>query len=85
MFVADNLERLQPYKVYELWLLPSQKGAAPIPAASFRPDSSGHASIVLPAGPKFVAVSGFGVTRENDTFAPQKPTLPILLVGSART
>ena len=85
VFVANNLEPLKPYKVYELWLLPTATNQSPIPAASFRPDASGNATVILPTGPKFVAVKGFGVTMEDDKSQPQKPTLPILLVGNSKT
>jgi len=34
---GDNLDKLPPYKVYELWLIP-QDGRDPIPAGTFHPD-----------------------------------------------
>lgn len=85
VFVATNMEPLKPYKVYELWLLPSKAGMLPIPAASFRPDASGSATVILPTGPKLVEVKGFGVTQEDDKSAPKQPTLPILLVGTSKS
>ena len=85
VFVATNLEPLKPYKVYELWLLPSTKGAAPIPAASFRPDAAGNANVILPTGPRLISIAGFGVTEEDDKTQPKAPTLPILLLGTSRT
>ena len=81
VFLASNLEKLQAYKTYELWLIPKD-GKSPIPAGIFRPDERGNASVVLPALPKGVEAAAFGVTVE-DGDGSQKPTAPILLKGSA--
>ncbi len=81
LFMASNLEPLQPYKTYELWLIPAN-GHDPIPAGIFQPDASGNASVILPQLPKGVIAKGFGVTIE-DAGGSSQPTLPILLVGSA--
>lgn len=79
LFVASNLEPLQPDKVYELWLIPSN-GLSPIPAGTFRPDERGNASVILPQLPKGVDAKAFGVTVENEGGS-QSPTLPIVLSG----
>jgi hypothetical protein len=80
VFVASHLDPLQPAKTYELWLLPADATAAPIPAGLFRPDANGNASVVMPALPPGVAAKGFGVTVENEGGS-QKPTAPIVLAG----
>ncbi len=80
VFVASNLLQLQPYKTYELWVLPAEKGRDPIPAGTFKPDEKGNASVVMPDLPKGVAAAGFGVTIEDDGGSKQ-PTMPIVLVG----
>jgi len=80
VFIASNLLQLQPYKTYELWVLPAEKGRDPIPAGTFKPDERGNASVVMPDLPKGVAAAGFGVTIEDDGGSKQ-PTLPIVLVG----
>jgi hypothetical protein len=80
VFVANHLDPLQPYKTYELWLLPADKTAKPIPAGLFKPDQFGNASLVLPELPKGVAAGGFGVTIEEDGGS-QTPTQPIVLAG----
>jgi hypothetical protein len=80
VFVANHLDPLQPYKTYELWLLPVDKAAKPIPAGLFKPDQFGNASLVLPELPKGVAAGGFGVTIEEDGGS-QTPTAPIVLAG----
>jgi anti-sigma-K factor RskA len=80
LFLANNLEPLQMYKVYELWLIPTG-GHDPIPAGTFHPDDHGNASLIMPDLPKGVAVKGFGVTVEDDGGS-QTPTLPIVMSGS---
>jgi len=79
LLVASNLDKLPPYKIYELWLIP-QDGRDPIPAGTFRPDDRGFASVVLPELPKGVAAKTFGVTIE-DGEGSQLPTMPIVLRG----
>lgn len=81
VFIASNLEPLEPLKTYELWLIPAD-GRDPMPAGTFRPDGRGNASVVLPALSKGVAAKAFGVTIEDGDGA-QKPTLPIVLQGLA--
>jgi anti-sigma-K factor RskA len=78
--VADNLEPLQPAKVYELWLIPAN-GQDPIPAGTFHPDQRGSASVILPPLPKGVEAQAFGVTVEDEGGS-LKPTLPIILAGT---
>lgn len=80
VFVANNLDPLQAYKTYELWLLPAN-GHDPIPAGTFKPDANGNASVVLPDLPKGIAAGGFGVTIEDDGGSKTTPTKPIVLVG----
>ena len=80
IFIANNLEPLQPAKVYELWLIPAD-GQAPIPAGTFHPDESGNASVIMPPLPKGVEAKAFGVTIEDEGGA-SKPTLPIIMVGA---
>jgi len=81
VFVASNLERLQMYKVYELWLIPSD-GHDPIPADTFHPDDHGNARVILQRPElKGVAVKAFGVTVEDDGGS-QTPTPPIFMAGS---
>lgn len=81
IFIASNLEPLQPYKTYELWLLPAD-GHAPIPAGIFHPDAHGNASVILPQLPAGTAAKGFGVTVENGLGSPT-PTSAIILKGNA--
>jgi anti-sigma-K factor RskA len=79
VFVASNLDPLAPNKVYELWLIPTDKGA-PIPAGTFKPDSHGNASVVMPTLPKGVTAAQFAVTVEAEGGS-EKPTSAIVLAG----
>jgi hypothetical protein len=80
VFLASDLDPLQPYKTYQLWIIP-QTGGAPIPAGTFHPDDQGNASIILPDLPRGIPAKAFGVTVEDDGGA-QTPTLPIIMAGS---
>ncbi|GAA3766622.1 anti-sigma factor domain-containing protein [Terriglobus aquaticus] len=80
VFQGSNLETLQPYKTYELWLIPVGQGRQPVPAGLFKPDAHGYATVVLPPLPKGLVAANFGVTIEDDGGS-STPTLPILLVG----
>lgn len=80
VFIATNLDPLPPYKTYELWLLPTQDGAPPVPAGLFKPDGNSNASIVMPDIPKGVSAKGFGVTVE-DNGGSKQPTSAIVLAG----
>jgi anti-sigma-K factor RskA len=80
IFLASNLEQLQPGKTYELWLIPAAAGGTPIPAGTFRPDEHGNASVIMPPLPKGVEAKAFGVTVEDEGGSPT-PTQPIILAG----
>ncbi len=80
VFVANHLQQLQANMTYELWLLPAEKGAAPIPAGTFTPDSNGRVSMVASTLPQNIEVAGFGVTIEP-TGGSTTPTMPIVLSG----
>jgi Anti-sigma-K factor rskA len=85
VFIASNLEPLQSYKTYELWLIPKgQDGQqpAPVPAGTFKPDLHGNATVVMPEIPKGLVAAAFGVTIEDGDGA-TSPTMPIILKGEA--
>ena len=85
VFIATNLEPLQSYKTYELWLIPKgQDGQqpAPVPAGTFKPDLHGNATVVMPDIPKGLVAAAFGVTIEDGDGA-TSPTMPIILKGEA--
>jgi anti-sigma-K factor RskA len=80
VFVANHLTQLEPGKTYELWLIPSGKGAKPIPAGTFNPDSQGRVTKLIASLPKDVDVAAVGVTVER-AGGSDTPTLPIVLMG----
>lgn len=80
IFQGSNLEALQPYKTYELWLIPAGEGHQPVPAGLFKPDARGYATVVMPQMTRGLIAANFGVTIEDEGGA-STPTLPILLVG----
>jgi len=79
VFLASNLDPLEAYKTYELWVIPAD-GSAPIPAGTFHPDDQGNASVIMPDLPKGVAAKEFGITIEADGGA-RTPTPPIIMSG----
>lgn len=80
VFLASNLDPLQTYKVYELWIIPANGGPS-IPAGTFHPDDQGNASVIMPDVPKGVPAKAFGVTIEAQGGS-QQPTPPIIMAGS---
>lgn len=80
IFLASNMDPLQVYKVYELWLIPAD-GRDPIPAGTFHPDERGNASVIMPPLPKGIEAKAFGVTIEDEGGS-QTPTMPIVMAGS---
>ncbi len=81
VFIANNMEPLEPAKVYELWIIPAG-GSAPIAVGTFHPDASGNASLIMPKLPQGVTAKAFGITVENEGGA-QTPTMPIIMAGAA--
>jgi anti-sigma-K factor RskA len=79
MLVASNLAPAPPGKAYELWLIPME--GAPMPAGMFKPDEKGNAVMMDHQMPEGVTAKAFAVTLE-DAAGSDKPTSPILIVGS---
>ena len=80
VFIASNMEPLQTYKVYELWLIPAD-GRDPIPAGTFHPDAKGNASVIMPELPKGVDAKAFGITIEDEGGS-KTPTMLIIMAGA---
>lgn len=80
VFIASNMEPLQQYKVYELWLIPAN-GQDPVPAGTFHPDKAGNASVILPELPKGLDAKAFGITIEDEGGS-KTPTMPIVMSGA---
>ncbi len=62
---ANGLQPLPADKVYELWLLPPQKGANPVAAGTFKPGSDGAARHDVNAPSKLGDYVGVAVTVEQ--------------------
>jgi len=80
IFLVDDLDPLEPGKVYELWLLPADE-RNPIAVAVFHPDNHGNGRVILPILPSGIAAKGFGVSIEDDGGA-QTPTPPYVMTGN---
>ena len=79
MLMASNLAPLPPGKAYELWIIPME--GAPMNAGLFKPDEHGNAVMMDHAMPEGVIAKAFAVTVEDEAGS-DKPTSPILIVGS---
>lgn len=79
VFLASDMDPIQPDKTYELWLIPAD-GSNPVPAGTFHPDDQGNASVLMPSLPKGVQAKGFNVTIEDEGGS-QTPTKPIVMSG----
>jgi anti-sigma-K factor RskA len=79
MLVASNLAPVPAGKAYELWIIPTE--GAPIPAGMFKPDEHGNSVMLDHPLPEGVVAKAFAVTLE-DAGGSDKPTSPILIVGS---
>ena len=79
IFLASNMPKLPPQKVYELWLLPSQGN--PIPAGLFTPDGQGSATVINPPLPAGVQAKAFAITVEPKAGS-ATPTMPIVMMGA---
>jgi hypothetical protein len=79
MLMASNLAPVPPGKAYELWIIPTE--GTPINAGVFKPDEHGNAVIMDHAMPEGVIAKAFAVTVEDEAGS-DKPTSPILIVGS---
>lgn len=79
VFVASHLAPLQPYKTYELWVIPAD-GHDPIAAGTFKPDERGYASVILPQLQKGIIAGKIAVTLEDDPGG-AAPGGPIVMAG----
>jgi hypothetical protein len=78
LLISSNLPRLDPGKVFEMWLIP--KGGAPRPAGLFQPTAPGSAYHMLP-GPVDVSTLGVvAVTVEPEAGSAAPTTTPIIAV-----
>ena len=81
VMIASNLDPLEQYKVYELWVIPAD-GRDPVAAGSFKPDAQGNANVILPELPKGIDAKAFAVTIEDESSPKTTPTMPTVLAGN---
>ena len=81
VFLASNFAPVAEGKAYELWLVPAN-GEPPMAAGTFKPDSRGNASVLMPSVPKDTIAKAFAVTVEPEGGS-AKATSPIVLSGGA--
>jgi hypothetical protein len=81
VMIASSLDPLEQYKVYELWVIPAD-GRDPVAAGSFKPDTKGNASVILPDLPKGIDAKAFAVTIEDESSPKTTPTMPTVLAGN---
>jgi anti-sigma-K factor RskA len=79
VLVASGLKPLPPDRVYELWLLPPEQGAAPVPAGVFTPDPTGKARHTVLAPSEMKDYAGVAVTVERGLVA--RPEGPVVMQG----
>jgi anti-sigma-K factor RskA len=72
-----RLKPLPAGKAYQLWFI---KDGAPVPSVTFKPGSSGAATVERIPVPEGGAISAAAVTVEPETGSTQ-PTSPIVMVG----
>jgi anti-sigma-K factor RskA len=77
VFLASNMPKLPPQKIYELWLIP--QSGAPIPAGLFRPDTHGSAALIKPPLPAGVQPTTFAITVEPSAGSPAPTSTPIMV------
>lgn len=76
LLIASNLPRLDPGRIFEMWVIP--KGGAPRPAGTFQSNDVGAAFHIL-SGPVDLATLGvIAVTIEPEAGSPAPTTTPII-------
>lgn len=79
LLMASNLAQPPAGKAYEMWVVP-KGGKAPLPAGTFRPDSTGSAMHIQRGAVDLNDASAVAVTLENEGGS-ATPTLPLVIVA----
>jgi hypothetical protein len=79
LLIANNLPRLEPGKVFEMWLVP--KSGGPIPAGTFSADASGAALHRSTGSFDPNATAAVALSVEPDGGSPAPTTTPFLITG----
>jgi anti-sigma-K factor RskA len=76
LLISSNLPRLDPGKIFEMWLIP--KGASPRPAGLFTANPDGTAVHVLSGTMDFSTLDAVAVTIEPESGSPGPTSTPII-------
>lgn len=81
ILIASKLRPLPDGKTYQMWLVPPR--GSPVAVAAFSPDEDGNIALAefhVPAGTKATAF----VISVEEVRGAARPTMPLVMVGSAR-
>jgi hypothetical protein len=79
LLISSNLPRLDPGKIFEMWVIP--KGGAPRPAGLFGANPDGTAVHILAGALDLASLSAVAVTIEPEAGSPA-PTSPIIIAAT---
>jgi hypothetical protein len=79
LLISSNLPRLDPGKIFEMWVIP--KGGAPRPAGLFAANPDGTAVHVLAGAVDLASLSAIAVTVEPEAGS-QSPTSPPIIAAA---
>jgi Anti-sigma-K factor rskA len=76
LLISSNLPRLDPGKIFEMWVIP--KGGAPRPAGLFEANPDGTALHVLAGAVDLASLGAVAVTIEPEAGSPAPTSTPII-------
>jgi hypothetical protein len=76
LLISSNLPRLDPGKIFEMWVIP--KGGAPRPAGLFEPNPDGTAIHVLAGAVDIASLGAVAVTIEPEAGSQAPTSTPII-------
>jgi hypothetical protein len=80
MLIASNLPKLNPGKIYEMWLIP--KGGAPRPAGLFQATDNRSALHILSGPIDTSSLGAVAVTVEPEAGSPAPTTQPLIVAAA---
>jgi hypothetical protein len=79
LLISSNMPRLDPGKIFEMWVIP--KGGAPRPAGLFEPNADGTAMHVLAGAVDIAGLGAVAVTIEPEAGS-QAPTSTLIIAAA---
>lgn len=83
VLLASNLPRLEPGRIFQMWLVPKAKGGAPAPAGLFAADPAGRAVHMLEGAVDLTALAAVAVSVEPAGGSAAPTTTPIVVAPVA--